>query len=116
MVKFPNAGPNSRDAFYKAGWGQNEVMWKCWCQAVEFAYEQMVTYQEKDRQKLAESARNTAPSQAPGAEGMEAKYNELLFAVERKFEGETRHETALRYIRQAEKSGYTNATTTRSKP
>lgn len=31
-----------------------------------------------------------------------AKYNELLFAVERKFPNETRHETALRYILEAE--------------
>jgi hypothetical protein len=30
------------------------------------------------------------------------KYNELLFAVGNKYPGETRHETALRYIRQAE--------------
>lgn len=31
-----------------------------------------------------------------------AKYNELLFAVNRKFSGELRHDTALRYIRQTE--------------
>jgi hypothetical protein len=30
------------------------------------------------------------------------RYNELLYAVARKFPGESRHETALRYIRQAE--------------
>lgn len=30
------------------------------------------------------------------------KYDELLYAVERKTEGETRHETALRYIRETE--------------
>jgi hypothetical protein len=29
-------------------------------------------------------------------------YYELLFSVERKFPGETRHQTALRYIRYAE--------------
>jgi len=29
-------------------------------------------------------------------------YYELLFAVESKFNGESRHETALRYIREAE--------------
>jgi len=33
----------------------------------------------------------------------ERAYNELLYAVERKFLGETRHETALRYIRECEK-------------
>lgn len=31
-------------------------------------------------------------------------YSELLHAVERKFPGESRHETALRYIRAAEES------------
>lgn len=35
-------------------------------------------------------------------EGLEQKYNELLFAVARKFPNETRHETALRYINEAE--------------
>ena len=33
----------------------------------------------------------------------QGKYNELLFAVCRKFPGESRHQTALRYIREAEK-------------
>jgi len=32
----------------------------------------------------------------------EGKYHELIMAVARKFPNETRHETALRYIRQAE--------------
>jgi hypothetical protein len=30
------------------------------------------------------------------------KYNELLMAVEKKFPDQSRHETALRYIREAE--------------
>ena len=34
---------------------------------------------------------------------IEKKYNELLYAVERKFPDETRHETALKYIRNAER-------------
>lgn len=33
---------------------------------------------------------------------LEKNYNELLMAVERKFIGESRHETALRYIKQSE--------------
>jgi hypothetical protein len=33
---------------------------------------------------------------------VESKYNELLFAVGSKRLGETRHDTALRYIKQAE--------------
>ena len=35
-------------------------------------------------------------------EEIERKYDELIFGVARKFEGETRHETALRYIKEAE--------------
>ena len=35
------------------------------------------------------------------------KYNELIMAVGNKYDGETRHETALRYIRQAEKGNNT---------
>jgi hypothetical protein len=35
-------------------------------------------------------------------EPVEGKYYELLFAVSQKFPGETRHETALRYIRERE--------------
>lgn len=37
-------------------------------------------------------------------EESDKKYNELIFAVGMKHKGETRHETALRYIRQAETS------------
>ena len=33
---------------------------------------------------------------------LQGKYSELLYSVARKFRGETRHETALRYIRAAE--------------
>jgi len=33
---------------------------------------------------------------------LQGKYNELLYAVARKFPGESRHETALRYIRAME--------------
>lgn len=36
---------------------------------------------------------------------LSAKYFELLYAVESKHPGESRHETALRYIRQAERTG-----------
>lgn len=40
---------------------------------------------------------------------IEAKYTELLFAVSMKSPSETRHETALRYIRQAEASKHGEA-------
>jgi hypothetical protein len=35
---------------------------------------------------------------------LQEKYNELLYQVSTKHPGETRHETALRYIRQVEQS------------
>jgi len=35
-------------------------------------------------------------------EDVSEKYNELIFAVCHKYEGETRHETALKYIRERE--------------
>ena len=35
---------------------------------------------------------------------LEGLYHELIFAVAKKFEGESRHETALRYIHQAERN------------
>jgi hypothetical protein len=48
-----------------------------------------------------------APTAPTGAQPVadrsaEAKYQELLYAVASKHPGETRHQTALRYIRQAE--------------
>ncbi len=39
---------------------------------------------------------------------IEKLYNELLYAVERKFPNETRHQTALRYIQEAEKYSNTD--------
>lgn len=35
-------------------------------------------------------------------QNIKSKYNELLYAVENKTPDETRHETALRYIKQSE--------------
>lgn len=45
------------------------------------------------------------------------RYHELLFAVGNKYTGETRHETVLRYIRQAEAAGQRAAdSASRSEP
>lgn len=69
------------------------------------------------REQLAEALRQAMPDfvryvradaqqvvYLPGreAERLSNLYHELIFAVERKFDGESRHETALRYIREAE--------------
>ena len=40
---------------------------------------------------------------------VEEKYQELIMAVEKKYEGETRHETVLKYIRRAESNDYGEA-------
>lgn len=42
------------------------------------------------------------PALPPEPSSVQDLYNELLYAVARKFPGETRHQTALRYIREAE--------------
>jgi hypothetical protein len=42
------------------------------------------------------------PAASPEPDAIAAKYNELLMAVAQKHPDETRHETALRYITQAE--------------
>lgn len=49
------------------------------------------------RQQLADFAKRLAEAKRDAA-----RYNELLYAVAKKHPDETRHETALRYIRQAE--------------
>lgn len=43
------------------------------------------------------------PQAAPVEVERDARYDELIMAVGMKWSGETRHETALRYIRQAER-------------
>jgi hypothetical protein len=43
-------------------------------------------------------------------EALESRYNELLLAVGNKHPGETRHQTALRYLRQAEDTSHNAAT------
>ena len=40
-------------------------------------------------------------------ESLREKYNELIFAVGMKYPGETRHETAMRYIKKAEEPAAT---------
>lgn len=59
----------------------------------------------------------TAPTDTPTQESAtQALYHELLFAVANKHPGETRHETALRYIRQAENPGTAQMQAQQAKP
>ena len=59
---------------------------------------------EEDHIEYARALANTLNAEAPPASvpDVEAKYAELLYAVASKFPHESRHETALRYIRQRE--------------
>jgi hypothetical protein len=61
-----------------------------WLQHAQEEALDLAVYLERVRSGLAEQ------------ESLRDKYNQLLFAVTNKHEGETRHETALRYIRQVE--------------
>src|SRR5690606_30228371 len=60
----------------------------------------------------AEKRADAAVARLREVEGIEGKYRELLYAVGRKYPGETRHDTALRYIRQAESAVVEVATLT----
>lgn len=51
---------------------------------------------------IAQPVQPSAVMQEPVAGDVQAKYNELIYAVGMKWPGESRHETALRYIRQRE--------------
>ena len=48
-----------------------------------------------------------AQADAAELERLREKYNELIFAVGMKYPGETRHETAMRYIKKAEEPAAT---------
>ena len=58
---------------------------------------------------IAESIAQTIAEERERVEEVEEKYQELIMAVDKKYEGETRHETALKYIRRAEKKDYGEA-------
>ena len=61
-------------------------------------------YQHRPRQNTKVGTPSASHNSASRA--ISERYNELLMAVCRKYPGESRHETALRYIRQAESNSY----------
>lgn len=61
-------------------------------------------YERTIRAILAALSAPTRERESDKAIERAAKYDELIYAVGNKYPGETRHETALRYIRQAEES------------
>lgn len=71
----------------------------------------MVKHDDKCMGFLPTSEKNTVPVYLHPLppDDVVQKYEELLYAVHRKFPDETRHQTALRYIKTAEAPSYTNA-------
>lgn len=69
--------------------------------------EQAIAALEQELASLGGCPIHQKPALPSHSEAIEqaARYYELLYAVSMKHEGETRHETALRYIRQAERGG-----------
>ena len=78
----------------EALWSANESLWNNALNDAARKLEQVIA-------SLPASAQATAKVLAAAKETQE-KYNELLYGVSIKHPNETRHETALRYIRQAE--------------
>ena len=59
---------------------------------------------------------STKPSAGEEVQAVSALYQELLMAVARKWPNESRHETALRYIREAERQEATTAKSSKPAP
>ena len=59
---------------------------------------------QQDREKLVQLIKKDyiKKSSLPTVEEIEKKYYELILSVGNKYKNETRHQTALRYIKQAE--------------
>lgn len=67
--------------------------------------EEVITESQFDfiAEQIAEALGQIEPQVMPKIADLEEKYNELIMAVAKKFTNETRHQTALRYIQEAEK-------------
>ena len=61
-----------------------------------------VYFPSVDNAVLIAALHNAAPALLDELEALREQYHELLFAVGNKYEGETRHQTALKYIHRAE--------------
>lgn len=59
-------------------------------------------WKDQAHAKLLKHPLYAAPQPPAEPQDVQAKYNELLYAVGKKYPGETRHQTALRYIQRAE--------------
>lgn len=93
------------------GLTKREQRWK----ADQKAAELVASFTVDVVRAIADQSASEALLAAKDSDNVRALYNELLMSVERCYPGETRHETALRYIQQAELGGGegANAQTTR---
>lgn len=90
-------------------WSKQSPEWQAAAARWRDAYHHALTAYLDVRKELTLAAE--APAEPPTPEPdrpvercvWREKYNELLYAVESKWPDESRHETALRYIRQAER-------------
>lgn len=57
-----------------------------------------------DKEEIARLKHQLTALQSVQGRDVESQYYELLYAVARKFPGESRHATALRYIQEAERT------------
>ena len=74
---------------------------------VSFDKNNKVTLDDKQfRAKVEFSIQEELAKAKTEERGVKEKYQELIMAVEKKYQGESRHETALKYIRSAEKNDY----------
>lgn len=94
------------------GWQENAVegRYVCSCVAETEPYQLL----EKEVARLKEEENHALRAQLASAEQRVAEYNELIYAVQTKHPDETRHQTALRYIRNAENRPSNTAANTAS--
>ena len=93
-------------------------VWSAWSYGTMSQDDFSLVAEDRSRlEEIADAAMLAAAPTPPVSEDRKELelYGELLYAVANKFSGESRHQTALRYIRNAEK-GSDNATTQEDKP
>ena len=81
---------------------QEPVAWPCLIDSADFSENTITLVMQCEDYKVSAGTHwlsTVPPQRKPLTDDL---YNELLFAVENKYTDETRHQTALRYIKQAE--------------
>ena len=93
--------PDDKEHAYSLGYGDGQIDYKHKAEPV--LAKQILKVEELEAEaKLGNIPYKEAIALKDRVKDIEAKYNELIMAVGKKWKDETRHQTALRYIRQAE--------------